>query len=337
MKNDILLKFQQIVKDNQNQQDFYNENRTLQFDSFFLTKFDIENNEQLSKLNIENFNIYIIDSITNNKIYYSNKDFSLFSLENKILICFHRYKIFTPKGYLYVEYNNKIQLIQTNFFENIQKFFYMGKDHSWGSFIFFGCNIIEKQDSFRDRCDFNDYGPVLWNAQGEAKQRGYDESFGEKIDLGQLAEISILMTVPNCGYISYLRLKPVNGKVLSDNYNNDLEVPVVARTVFELLKLIDEWSSVTEEPWNNKQEISIKSKEFMSAINSNEVDNSIKSNQTNMQVYRYLQGLQNARERPPLEEINYIPQDVYEWIIQQYCYQDFQNLLLYHPFLNKDI
>lgn len=333
--SDILLQFSQILENIKDKKDYYNDTRKLEFDSFFLLEDECNESENFVNLNIQELKIYVLDPISKEKIFYDEKDYTLYSLNNKILVCFHKYRKFLPKTYLYIDINNKTIIVQSRMFEDVQKFFHMGKDHSWGSFVFFGSKVIEQKDPTVERCDFSDYGPVIWNEVGQARQIGYDESFGHTLYITDIAEFSTIMSVPNSGHIMFIRLKPVNGKVFGQEYNNQSTLPFISMTLFELLKLIYEWASVAEEPWNNNQEIAIKSKQFLEALDISSIFNSIKENQTNMQVYRYLSGLENARERPPLEEVSLMPDDVYGWFKKQFCYQKFENLLLYHPFLNN--
>jgi hypothetical protein len=153
--------------------------------------------------------------------------------------------------------------------------------------------------------------------------------------MANIADFSIIASVPNAGHILYLRFKPVNGEMIAAEAADQAVVPAAARTLFEIIKLIDEWAAVSESPWDNTQAISIKAKEFMDGLNiPQEVMESIRSEQTDMQVYRYLSGDENARNRPPLEEIALMPDVVYSWFKEQFCYRSFEGLVLYHPAFN---
>ena len=161
------------------------------------------------------------------------------------------------------------------------------------------------------------------------------QKFSQTVDITRLQDFAIIMSVPSAGHIVYLRLKPINGVKIDDDYNNDSIVPAVTRTMFEIMKLIYEWAAVSGEPFNNIQDISTKAKGFIDGLGIPEpIKESINSLQTDMQVYRYLAGSENARQRPPLDEIALMPQSVYDWFKQQFCYRSFDNLVLYHPVFN---
>ena len=337
MNQEIINKFVEIDSDIRLTVNPYSENLYLQPDKFFMTDFDYPTLNVIDKIELTDFEMYCIDALTEEKIMYLSQDYTLLSVKDKILIVFHTYRTFTAKTYLYAEYNGLKSLIQVSLFEDIQKFFHTGKDHTWGSFVFMGSRIVEPSDDnpSKIRCDVNDYGPIFWNSQGETNSDGTHDEFSQTVDITRLQDFAIIMSVPSAGHIVYLRLKPINGVKIDDDYNNDSIVPAVTRTMFEIMKLIYEWAAVSGEPFNNIQDISTKAKGFIDGLGIPEpIKESINSLQTDMQVYRYLAGSENARQRPPLDEIALMPQSVYDWFKQQFCYRSFDNLVLYHPVFN---
>lgn len=335
MNTEIVNKFNEFISQIKSTPNVYNPDSYLDFSKYYLTNFAYQTLDFVDKITDIDFEIYVLDAVTNEKVIYETLDYSLFSVNNRILIAFHDYKKFTPKTYVYAEHNGSTELIQIYNFENAQKFFRSGKDHSWGSFVFMDSKIINKRDFPENslRCDVNDYGPKYWADDGNSNDITDSNAFKDKkVSINEIEEFSVIMSVPKFGHITYLRVKPIDGKILSDDYNNDAIVPAVTRTIFELIKLIDEWASVSEEPFNNTQEISVKAKNFISGLDIPEnIHESIKTLQTDMQVYRYLSGLENARQRPPLDEIATIPDSVYDWFKGKFCYERFQNMIDYHP------
>ena len=337
MSQELLDRFTEIDIDIKSTPSPYSEDLFVAPEKFYLTNFEYTTSGLIDKIETEDLELYCIDASTGEKIVYPSQDYTLFSVQNRILIVFYNYRTFTPKTYLYAEYKNTKEIIQAYFYEDVQKFFHMGKDHTWGSFVFMGSRIVEASDNnpSRLRCDINDYGPIFWNSQGETNTDGNHDEFSQTVDITRLQDFAIVMSVPSAGHIVYLRLKPINGELLADDYNNNAIVPAVARTLFEIMKLIDEWATVNQEPWNNNQSISAKARDFMEGLEiPQEVTDSVRSLQTDMQVYRYLAGNENARNRPPLDEIAPMPEVVYNWFKQQFCYRSFENLVLYHPAFN---
>lgn len=337
MNQEIINKFVEIDSDIRLTVNPYSEDLYLQPDKFFMTDFDYPTLNIIDKIELTDFEMYCIDAVTEEKVIYPSQDYTLLSVKDKILVVFHNYHKFTAKTYLYAEYNDVKSIIQASLYEDVQRFFHMGKDHTWGSFVFMGSRVVEASDNnpSRLRCDINDYGPIFWNSQGETNTNGNHDEFSQTVDITRLQDFAIVMSVPSAGHIVYLRLNPINGELLADDYNNNAVVPAVARTLFEIIKLIDEWALVNGSPWDNPQAISTKAKEFMDKLNIHqEIVDLIRSGQTDMQVYRYLAGNENARNRPPLEEIALMPDLVYSWFKQQFCYRSFETLVLYHPAFN---
>lgn len=337
MNQEIINKFVEIDSDIRLTANPYSENLYLQPDKFFMTDFDYPTLNVVDKIELTDFEMYCIDAITEEKIVYPSQDYTLLSVKDKILVVFHNYRKFTAKTYLYAEYNNFKSIIQISLFEDMQKFFHMGKDHTWGSFTFTGSRIVQKSDivETNKRCDINDYGPIYWDSSGNISTNPQNSSFSQTMSIADIADFAIIASVPNAGHILYLRFKPVNGRIMAEEVNNEATVPAVARTLFEIIKLIDEWALVNGSPWDNPQAISTKAKEFMDKLNIHqEIVDLIRSGQTDMQVYRYLAGNENARNRPPLEEIALMPDLVYSWFKQQFCYRSFETLVLYHPAFN---
>lgn len=315
----------------------YSQDRFVVPEKFYLTNFEYITSGFIDEIETEDLELYCIDASTGEKIIYPPQDYALLSVQNRILIVFYNYRTFTPKTYIYAKYENIKQIIQVSLFEDIQKFFHMGKDHTWGGFAFTGSRIVEKSDIIisNKRCDIDDYGPIYWDNTGNMSTNPLNNSFSQTLSMANIADFSIIASVPNAGHILYLRFKPVNGEMVAAEATDQAVVPAAARTLFEIIKLIDEWSTVSEEPWNNTQAISTKAKEFINGLNiPQEIMDSIRSEQTDMQVYRYLAGDENARNRPPLEEIALMPDVVYSWFKEQFCYRSFESLVLYHPAFN---
>jgi len=337
MSQEILERFQEIDAIIRSTRSPYSEDHFVIPEKFYLTNFEYATLSLIDEIEVDDLELYCIDASTGEKMVYPSQDYALFSVQNRILIAFYNYRTLTPKTYIYAEYKNVKQIIQVSIYEDVQKFFHMGKDHTWGSFVFTGSRIVQKSDIVitNKRCDIDDYGPIYWDSYGNISTNPQNSSFSQTMSIADIADFSIIASVPNAGHILYLRFKPVNGRIMAEEVNNEATVPAVARTLFEIVKLIDEWAVVSESPWDNTQAISIKAKEFMDGLNiPQEVMESIRSVQTDMQVYRYLAGDENARNRPPLEEIALMPDVVYSWFKEQFCYRSFESLVLYHPAFN---
>lgn len=142
------------------------------------------------------------------------------------------------------------------------------------------------------RCDNGIYGPRPFNQN--------------MMIINQLSDIEIFETVLSINgvsHISYLQVK--NKTNLADEYFQNGEIPNVGRTFWEILKIIREWAIVNEEPFNNNEEISVKAKKMIDALNLSQEELGFIDEQTPMQVANYISGNLNARQRPEgISDIN---------------------------------
>jgi hypothetical protein len=72
-------------------------------------------------------------------------------------------------------------------------------------------------------------------------------------------------------------------------------VPFVGVTLSEALKLVHEWATVAEPPFSNADDIAQDARDFLSALGFYP---GLVSNQSEMQIARYLRGDADARRRP---------------------------------------
>lgn len=172
-------------------------------------------------------------------------------------------------------------------FERIEDFYLTDDDDpNLGVFIFLDSRpiVLDGQDW---RCDGQLYGARIFSGVGES-----DDPL-----VGGPSELKIyepIVGVNGIAYIAYAKLE--NDEIIRNQFVNNAVLPSTAATFPELMKLIFEWSSVSTNPFNNHEPIAIKASEFIKYFSIND---DVVAGQQNMQIYEYLNGSTNARERKP--------------------------------------
>jgi len=115
-------------------------------------------------------------------------------------------------------------------------------------------------------------------------------------DLPQIVVYEPVLSVNGVGHIIYV--EGVGKQTLANHHLNSDEYPVTGRTFWETLKLIREWAVVNQEPFNNKDSVSLKARLFCEELKFTDQEISIIDSQTSMQIANYLSGSTNARQRP---------------------------------------
>ena len=190
---------------------------------------------------------------------------------------------------------------------NYSNFFkVVGQNDNQGLFVLARAILIDSsglEDSMV-RCDSGNYGPqgLLWNEESE---------FPFGIDwiptVSHLQTFEIVLDYAPHFYIIYIEvpeMKAISSAVTftySDSkYETTKEASRLwsARTIQELFKNMFEWSSVYEEPFNNREKIAEYSKYSLELLDIPEnIANEI-NQLPDMHLYRYLKGDLFAQERP---------------------------------------
>lgn len=111
--------------------------------------------------------------------------------------------------------------------------------------------------------------------------------------INKIRAYETIMSAHGIGYLIYLHLH--DDTEIREKYKNNSEVPCVGLTISESFKLLHEWSEVSKEPFNSKQDIAVKASQFLDVFGFTP---DLVENQVDMQVANYLKGSQQARLRP---------------------------------------
>jgi hypothetical protein len=111
--------------------------------------------------------------------------------------------------------------------------------------------------------------------------------------MAKLKAYEPILSAHGIGYLVYIHLE--NDEVEREKFKNDAEIPCSGLTLSEVFKLMYEWSEVTKEPFNNTEDIAVKSNQFLETFG---FSYDLIDNQVDMQVTNYLTGSNTARLRP---------------------------------------
>jgi hypothetical protein len=149
---------------------------------------------------------------------------------------------------------------------------------------FFFCSSIPIFNPNQEwRCDNTMYGPEPFGGQKGGMLTG----------LNVIIAYEPILSFHGVGYLVYIHLK--DDAVIRETHENNSEIPSASYTLSEVFKLLYEWSEMTNEPFNNTEQIAVKAKQFLDYFGFTP---DLVDNQVDMQVANYIKGSQNARMRP---------------------------------------
>jgi hypothetical protein len=158
-------------------------------------------------------------------------------------------------------------------------------DEPSGVFLFMNsCPVLLKGQDWR--CDNALFGPRKFFPVGQEEKGLID-------GITKIKVYEPVLSINGIGHIVYFKHEGDDTGIRFDHINN-AELPQSAETLSEMIKLIFEWAKVSEEPFNNTEQISAKAKQFIEGFGISE---SIIAGQPDMQVMKYLQGDMSARTR----------------------------------------
>jgi len=152
------------------------------------------------------------------------------------------------------------------------------------------------------------------------------------VSQSDIESIFVLLSVDSVGHLLYCKYYAGQH---DDNENfvlNEGDLPAASRSIFPLLKLMLEWASMTDEPWNSTENVAVASKQFFEKLGMPDaVKNSIES-QGPMHIYRYLRGDDNARQQPHSSEISPIDDLTKSWLKTKMLYP---NVMMFYRALTN--
>lgn len=185
-----------------------------------------------------------------------------------------------------------------------------------GTFIFTD-SVPVLQPNTEWRCDSGRYGPGPYpDVEGVLNRPINDKSV--------LVEYEPIISVPGIAHLIYARR--TNYQNERDYFLNNATTQMATATLSEMFVLLDEWSKVSEYPFQNTEEIARDAKRFLNAI---KFDETLIIGYPPMQIAKFLMGATDARLRPenPLP----INQQIETFVRNRSSHLSFASLLLTNP------
>ena len=237
--------------------------------------------------------------------------------DNSVLVAFDN-QFMRASDYNYVASDGRTEeIVPVQSFERISKHYKLGPEiHTTGSFVFTDSTInrLAVQDW---RCDNQKFGPKTFAAVSE---EGPLLTTGiENIDVYEP-----ILSVVGAGHIVYIKQKVRTEN--ADEILNNSYMPFACYTLAEAVKLTLEWAAMNNETFANYEEIAIKARKFVEHLELSELS---VANQPDMQVFEFLKGNPNARQRP--DGVQSMSDELDTFIKNNISYSTFSKLLALHP------
>jgi hypothetical protein len=285
--------------------------------------------KQLEDFNPFNYHGYFLvesDQDIAVKFFTSNgyiifEDYDVYKFEGFSLIAIYEVQENIWIKDFQITYEDTSLIYQNEFYEKFKDILNGDNQMDRQVYLFMNSKEVKAIESFEniaiapeDRCDFNKFGPA---------------SFYPKVSntSAKITDIKLPMSVTGIGHI-------FRGEVESwENAYSDKSVDrqkyTNSRTFSGCLKVIYEWSLMTQEPWNNTEDIAIKASQFLTTLNLNKKDlKETTDAQCDMRIAKYLKG---EHEHSPLPENHFISNGLKDYFRTYYKYFCLKTIKENHP------
>jgi hypothetical protein len=231
-----------------------------------------------------------------------------------------------------ITYEEQSLLYQNEFYEKFKEILNGESQEVNDIYIFMNSVEIQQPQSFHiagisaeERCDFNKFGPNIF----------YPRISQESM---KVLDFKLLTSVTGAGHIIWVKIESVNDTYGNQNIAENRQIYTTARTLSGSLKLINEWSQMVDEPWNNTEQISLKAKDFLQLLNIDKEDlEETFAPQCDMRIVRFLK---NDHEFKSLPESKFISEGLKKYFSKYYKYLSLKSIAQNHPkgsLLTEDI
>jgi hypothetical protein len=254
--------------------------------------------------------------------YLPFEDYDIYRFDNFSIIAFHDMQENVWITNFRIQQENSSNIIQGQYYERVKDSLEGNTEEDDVLYIFLNSLEIKPLEiynnvafSAEERCDFNKFGP---------------HSFYPKIkqDSVRITGYKNVLSVTGTAHISRLETESLDAA-----YSESTVGPhtfSTSRTFSGLLKAVSEWKQTTTSPWNNTEDIAVKSLNFLNELNINEEDlNETLSQQCDMRVSRYIKGEDNLAKRLP--ENTFISEGLNQYFRKNFRYRTLKNIKELHP------
>jgi hypothetical protein len=269
----------------------------------------------LQKLNATStINLYYQE--VNNDIPF--EDCSLFEMSNgKVLVALPEYFTHISKHNLVATDGVVSEIVSLQIFERIYKYYKHGVDSiDAGGFTFMNSAPVPSFDN-QWRCDAGLYGVELF-----ADPLG-DSTIVVPDAADALLVYEPVLSINGVAHLVYIERENKNNKT---ELMNNSSTPFATYSLGEALKLILEWAQVSQAPFSNTESVALKAFEFAQQLG---IEETLVSNQPDMQIFEYLKGNPTARVRP--ENVQPLSPDTEVFIKRNMAHSCLSSLVSIYP------
>ena len=176
--------------------------------------------------------------------------------------------------------------------------------------------------SYEQRCDTHSYGMMPYAITDGVKTSVMDPDVVNGKNIKSLIPI---LSVCGASHIEYFAIEGAG-----TSHQDWPCVTGMSKTFMGAMKLIIEWASLSDEPFNLNDEIIVDSKNFLDALELGQnIIDEISEHQEDMPVYRYLKNVDNARTG--FEEATTISPLLHAWLRKKIRYSSLNSLVAQYP------
>ncbi len=275
---------------------------------------------------LEDFKLYI--RYPNGDIEYTEYD--IFIADNYQIVAFRNFNVSkTDYNYVLIDEEGE-SIVQWMPYEHFYEYAFMSSHLEADTFSFYNSVSMEQQVAsnavtawdYENRCETHLYMAMGYKLDDGIKPFVVDFA---KFNNTTIKRVAALLNVAGTSSVSYMRVSGIE-----TSYRDWPAVSGMSKTFMGCMKLVTEWASLAEEPFNVTDEIVIDAKNYLEAIKiPPEVIDEINEYQENMPVYRYLLEVDNPR-RGFIEQTDISPLFL-DWLRKKLRYVSLNSIVANYP------
>jgi hypothetical protein len=280
---------------------------------------------------------YVRESLDDFKLYTRQPngdveytEFDIFIADNYQIIAFRNFDV-THTDYNYVLVNEEGEtIVQWMPYEHFYEYAFMFDNTEDDTFSFYNSVSMEQQVTenavtawdYKNRCDTHVYMAMGYKLNDGIKPSVVDF---DKFNGKTIKKSAPLLSVAGTSSISYLRVSEIG-----TSYRDWPAVSGMSKTLMGCMKLVIEWASLAEDPFNVTDETVLDAKNYLEAMKMPpEVINEINEYQEDMPVYRYLLEVNNPRHG--FTEQTEVSPLLLNWLRKELRYVSLNSLVANYP------
>jgi hypothetical protein len=230
----------------------------------------------------------------NGDVEYTNYD--LFTANSKTIIAFKHFSMSKTEYNYIIKFAGDQQVLQWACYEHLYE--HVNATATTTDGVYTIMNSVSVPDlmksnhdpllPYEDRCDTDTYGVVAYKLQ--------DGISPEHIDSNAFNGQTIKLTFPMFNSLGAAHIVFFKVKDVGTSYRDWPVVTAISKTLVGCLKLVTEWSSLAQEPFNATEEIAVDCNNLVKDLDIDEaIINELQNQQSDMPIYRFLKNADDAR------------------------------------------